>query len=76
MQILARNISYEFGGMAEETEEVNKFMIGAGLTAVFIMLLMLLTQFNSFYQSFIILIFSNHFIRWSAFRSFDYWNAF
>jgi multidrug efflux pump len=52
---LGRNISYEFGGMAEETEEVNKFMIGAGLTAVFIMLLMLLTQFNSFYQSFIIL---------------------
>ena len=52
---LGRNISYEFGGMAEETEEVNKFMLGAGLTAVFIMLLMLLTQFNSFYQSFIIL---------------------
>jgi multidrug efflux pump len=41
--------------MAEETEEVNNFMIIAGLTAVFMMLLMLITQFNSFYQSLIIL---------------------
>ena len=41
--------------MAEETEEVNRFMIVAGVTAVFMMLLMLITQFNSFYQSFIIL---------------------
>ena len=41
--------------MAEETEEVNSFMIVAGLTAVFMMLLMLITQFNSFYQSLIIL---------------------
>ena len=46
---------YQFSGMAEETEEVNSFMIIAGLTAVFMMLLMLITQFNSFYQSLIIL---------------------
>ena len=52
---LGQGVSYEFSGMAEETEDVNKFMISAGITAVFIMLLMLLTQFNSFYQSFIIL---------------------
>ena len=52
---LGEGISYSFGGMAEETEEVNTFMITAGVTAVFIMLLMLITQFNSFYQSFIIL---------------------
>ncbi|MFL2700691.1 MAG: efflux RND transporter permease subunit [Gammaproteobacteria bacterium] len=52
---LGEGISYSFGGMAEETEEVNTFMITAGITAVFIMLLMLITQFNSFYQSFIIL---------------------
>ena len=52
---LGRNISYGFTGMAEETEDVNKFMISAGITAIFIMLIMLLTQFNSFYQSFIIL---------------------
>ena len=52
---LGKNISYGFTGMAEETEDVNKFMISAGITAIFIMLVMLLTQFNSFYQSFIIL---------------------
>ena len=52
---LGKNISYGFTGMAEETEDVNKFMISAGITAIFIMLIMLLTQFNSFYQSFIIL---------------------
>ena len=50
---LGKNISYGFTGMAEETEDVNKFMISAGITAIFIMLIMLLTQFNSFYQSFI-----------------------
>ena len=52
---LGKNISYQFSGMAAETEDVNNFMIVAGLTAVFMMLLMLITQFNSFYQSFIIL---------------------
>ena len=52
---LGYGISYQFSGMAEETEEVNNFMIIAGLTVVFMMLLMLITQFNSFYQSLIIL---------------------
>ena len=41
--------------MAEETEDVNRFIVIAGITAIFMMLLMLITQFNSFYQSFIIL---------------------
>ena len=52
---LGPGITYQFSGMAEETEEVNNFIIVAGITAVFTMLLMLITQFNSFYQSFIIL---------------------
>ena len=52
---LGNEVTYKFTGMAEETEDVNNFMIAAGIMAVFIMLLMLLTQFNSFYQSFIIL---------------------
>ena len=52
---LGNNVTYAFSGMAEETEDVNQFMIGAGITAIFIMLIMLITQFNSFYQSFIIL---------------------
>ena len=50
-----KNLEVVFEGMSEETEEVNNFMIGAGIAAVFIMLIMLLTQFNSFYQSFIVL---------------------
>ena len=52
---LGTGISYKFSGMAEETEDVNNFILLAGVTAVFMMLLMLITQFNSFYQSFIIL---------------------
>ena len=50
-----KNLEVVFEGMSEETEEVNSFMIGAGIAAVFIMLIMLLTQFNSFYQSLIVL---------------------
>tara|TARA_B100000965_G_scaffold105660_1_gene87158 strand:- start:411 stop:1904 length:1494 start_codon:yes stop_codon:yes gene_type:complete len=52
---LGPNINYKFSGMAEETEDVNRFILVAGITAIFMMLLMLITQFNSFYQSFIIL---------------------
>ena len=52
---LGPGISYKFSGMAEETEDVNRFIVIAGITAIFMMLLMLITQFNSFYQSFIIL---------------------
>ena len=52
---LGTGVSYAFSGMAEETEDVNQFMIIAGISAIFIMMIMLLTQFNSFYQSFIIL---------------------
>jgi len=48
-------INMTFTGMQEETEEVNNFMVMAGITALFIMLILLLTQFNSFYQSLLIL---------------------
>ena len=50
-----QGISMSFTGMQEETEEVNEFMVLAGITALFIMLILLLTQFNSFYQSLLIL---------------------
>jgi multidrug efflux pump len=49
------NIKYGFQGQTEETEEVNEFLVVAGGTAIFVMLLMLLTQFNSFYQSLLIM---------------------
>ena len=35
---LGPGISYEFGGMAEETEDVNRFIMLAGITAIFMML--------------------------------------
>ncbi len=50
-----QGVVMEFTGMQEETEEVNQFMVMAGITAIFIMLILLLTQFNSFYQSILIL---------------------
>ena len=50
-----QGVAMEFTGMQEETEEVNQFMVMAGITAIFIMLILLLTQFNSFYQSLLIL---------------------
>ena len=50
-----QGITMSFTGMQEETEEVNEFMVLAGVTALFIMLILLLTQFNSFYQSLLIL---------------------
>ena len=50
-----QGVVMEFTGMQEETEEVNQFMVVAGITAIFIMLILLLTQFNSFYQSLLIL---------------------
>ena len=55
VQDFGGDIKYGFQGQAEETEEVNEFLGVAGGTAIFVMLLMLLTQFNSFYQSLLIL---------------------
>ena len=48
-------IFVQFRGQQEETEEVNSFLSVAGITAIFLMLVLLLTQFNSFYQSILIL---------------------
>jgi len=44
-----------YGGADEQTNETNAFMIQAGLAAMFLMFLILLTQFNSFYQVFVTL---------------------
>ena len=52
---LGNQINYKFQGQARSNDEVNQFMIVAGITAIFVMLLMLLTQFNSFYQSAVVL---------------------
>lgn len=44
-----------FGGADEQTQETNDFMAQAGMGALFLMFLILLTQFNSFYQVFVTL---------------------
>jgi multidrug efflux pump len=41
--------------MQEETEEVTKFLTIASITALSLMLILLVTQFNSFYQSVLVL---------------------
>ena len=48
-------ISTKFRGMQEETEEVTEFLSIAAVTALALMLILLVTQFNSFYQSTLVL---------------------
>ena len=43
-------VSYKFKGADEESEAAQEFLGGAMLLALFLMALILLTQFNSFYQ--------------------------
>ncbi len=49
------SISFKWAGADEQTQETNAFMMQAGIGALFLMFLILLTQFNSFYQVFITL---------------------
>jgi len=48
-------VAFEFEGADEQANETNAFMAQAGGAAMFLMFLILLTQFNSFYQVFITL---------------------
>jgi len=48
-------VSFDFAGADEQTAETNDFMVQAGTAAIFLMFLILLTMFNSFYQVFITL---------------------
>ncbi|MGJ8528359.1 efflux RND transporter permease subunit [Maritalea sp.] len=49
-QTWPQGIEFEYAGADEQTNETNAFMMQAGLGAMFLMFLILLTQFNSFYQ--------------------------
>jgi multidrug efflux pump len=51
----ADGISFDFAGADEQTQETNAFMAQAGVGALFLMFLILLTMFNSFYQVFVTL---------------------
>lgn len=44
------SISFKWAGADEQAQETNQFMMQAGIGALFLMFLILLTQFNSFYQ--------------------------
>ena len=48
------NISFNFGGEQEETEEAAAFFATAGMISIFLMAMLLVTQLNSFYQAFVI----------------------
>ena len=52
---LPGNVDVKFGGEAEDQEEAMTFLIGAFLSAIGLMFLILLTQFNSFWQAFIVM---------------------
>ncbi len=52
---LPESVEVKFGGEAEDQQEAMVFLIGAFLSAIGLMFLILLTQFNSFWQAFIVM---------------------
>jgi len=54
-QNFGSDITTKFRGQQEETEAVTAFLGGAAVTALALMLILLVTQFNSFYQSLLVL---------------------
>ena len=54
-QTFDSGITTKFRGMQEETEEVTEFLSIAAITALALMMILLETQFNSFYQSILVL---------------------
>ncbi len=52
---LPPSVRVKFGGEAEEQAEAMTFLIGAFVSAIGLMFLILLTQFNSFWQAFVVM---------------------
>ena len=52
---LPDSVSYSFGGEAEDQTEAMVFLVGAFISAILLMFLILLLQFNSFYQALIVM---------------------
>lgn len=52
---LPSSVMVKFKGQDEDSQEAMAFLTNAFIASVFLMLVILLTQFNSFYQSFIVL---------------------
>jgi multidrug efflux pump len=52
---LPAGVSIKFKGQDEDSQEATTFLSNAFIVSIFLMLVILLTQFNSFYQAFIVL---------------------
>ncbi|KUF10438.1 efflux RND transporter permease subunit [Pseudoponticoccus marisrubri] len=52
---LPEGVSYSFAGEAEDQAETMAFLIGAFVAAILLMLVILVLQFNSFYQAFVVM---------------------
>ncbi|WP_281984070.1 efflux RND transporter permease subunit [Thalassorhabdomicrobium marinisediminis] len=52
---LPDDVSYSFAGEAEDQQESMTFLVGAFITAIFLMFVILVIQFNNFYQAFVVM---------------------
>jgi multidrug efflux pump len=52
---LPDNVTWSFGGEAEDQAETMAFLAGAFASAILLMFVILLTQFNNFYQAFVVM---------------------
>lgn len=52
---LPEGVDVAFAGEAEDQQEAMTFLIGAFIAAIFLMLVILLLQFNSFFQAFVVM---------------------
>jgi len=52
---LPESVDYRFGGEAEDQADSMSFLIGAFGAAILLMLVILVLQFNSFYQAFVVM---------------------
>ncbi|MBT1452441.1 efflux RND transporter permease subunit [Glaciecola sp. XM2] len=52
---LPRGVTLKFKGQDEDSQEAMGFLTNAFIASIFLMLVILVTQFNSFYQAFIVL---------------------
>jgi len=52
---LPEGVSYSFAGESEDQTEAMTFLVGAFIAAVFLMFVILVLQFNSFYQAFVVM---------------------
>ena len=50
-----RGVSYAFGGEAEDQADAMIFLVGAFMAAIGMMFAILVTQFNNFYQAFVVM---------------------